>query len=258
MYVYRYLNAFGKIIYVGKTNNMNNRQSQHFSSTGHLPQECYAEVDKIEYIKLPTKIDMDIKELYYINKWKPKYNIKDKQEETLDLMINEIDDNWIKFNTKNEKYIETLQSELRKLKRNNEILLSKIEISKHFEEIVNKMEDAPVFKFETGNINTKRRFTIEEIKTIYKHVKNVSFISNIKMNEVEKYKFVIYNYRNDIHIKELISGKIINFDSDDDDDEFMHIWMMIVNYCTDFEVNDDANINELENILSEKINKLKH
>lgn len=104
MYIYRYLNTNGKIIYVGKTQNINNRQSQHFGSTGHLPHECYAEVEKIEYIKSPTKIDMDIKELYYINKWKPKYNIINKQKEELSLLIDESEDIWIVFNTKAEKY----------------------------------------------------------------------------------------------------------------------------------------------------------
>ncbi len=104
MYVYRYLNINNEIIYVGKTLNMNNRQSQHFGSNGHLSQECYAEVNKVEYIKLPTKIDMDIKELYYINKWKPTYNIKDKQQEELELIIDESKDIWFPFYTKSEKY----------------------------------------------------------------------------------------------------------------------------------------------------------
>jgi len=104
VYVYRYLNTNNEIIYVGKTQNINNRQSQHFSSSGHLPPECYAETDRIEYIELPSKIDMDIKELYYINKWKPMYNIINKQKEEMCLSIDESQDNWIVFNTKAEKY----------------------------------------------------------------------------------------------------------------------------------------------------------
>ena len=107
MYVYRFINNNNTIIYVGKANNINIRISQHFSNAGHLLQECYAEVERIEYIELPTKIDMDIKELYYINKWKPKYNIINKQEEELGLIINDCDI-WIVYTTKFEKYKQLL------------------------------------------------------------------------------------------------------------------------------------------------------
>lgn len=87
-YVYRFLDQNDNIIYIGKTNNMDNRMYIHFHS-GHLPKECYCSVSKIEYIKLETKIEMDIVELYYINKVKPKYNIKDKQNEELQLNLKE-------------------------------------------------------------------------------------------------------------------------------------------------------------------------
>src|SRR5690606_28430545 len=39
-------------------------------------------------------MDMTIKELYYINKWKPKYNIKDKQDGDMALEIVESADVW--------------------------------------------------------------------------------------------------------------------------------------------------------------------
>ena len=105
-YVYRFLNKNNQVIYVGKTINLENRISKHFSVTGHLSRECYSEVKIIEYIDLPTKIDMDIKELYYINKYKPKYNIINKQDGRLELSICE--DFWTTFNTKSERYKQIL------------------------------------------------------------------------------------------------------------------------------------------------------
>ena len=40
MYVYRFIDTTGKVIYIGKTINIHNRIKQHFRA-GHLPIECY-------------------------------------------------------------------------------------------------------------------------------------------------------------------------------------------------------------------------
>ena len=57
-YVYRFLNNKNEIIYVGKSVNFINRMKQHFGSNGHLPKECYDNVDKIEYIESPLNINI--------------------------------------------------------------------------------------------------------------------------------------------------------------------------------------------------------
>ena len=74
MYVYRFIDGKGNIIYVGKTVNINNRMQQHFSDKGHLPESCYNSVAKIEYQKYKTESDSLIMETYYITKYSPKYN----------------------------------------------------------------------------------------------------------------------------------------------------------------------------------------
>lgn len=98
--VYRFINNNNEIIYVGKTQNgIKNRINQHFSKSGHLDSQCYKEVSRIEYIIAHSQIDMDIKELYYINKWKPKYNIISKYEDNnSDVEIDTSDDNWQLYN----------------------------------------------------------------------------------------------------------------------------------------------------------------
>ena len=74
MYVYRFVNCEGDIIYFGKTVNIDLRMQQHFSDKGHLSKECYNSVAKIEYQKYKTESDSLIMETYYITKYSPKYN----------------------------------------------------------------------------------------------------------------------------------------------------------------------------------------
>lgn len=95
--VYRFKNKEDKIIYVGKTKNgMDSRMKIHFSKNGHLDSTCYKEVNTIEYIKLNSQIDMDIKELYYINKYKPKYNTISKYDSN-NTCIDLSEDEWLVY-----------------------------------------------------------------------------------------------------------------------------------------------------------------
>lgn len=93
-YIYKFLGK-DEIIYIGKTTNINQRMYSHFTK-GHLPLECYERVEKIQYIECKNKTDMDLKELYFINKYKPIYNTAIKSENDY-VTIKEFDNiNWIK------------------------------------------------------------------------------------------------------------------------------------------------------------------
>ena len=73
-YTYRFKDIEGNIIYVGFTGqSMAERMNQHFTK-GHLPAECYKSVASIEYMKWKTKSDAQVMEVYFINKYKPRYN----------------------------------------------------------------------------------------------------------------------------------------------------------------------------------------
>lgn len=101
--VYRFKNKEDKIIYVGKTKNgMDSRMKIHFSKNGHLDSTCYKEVNTIEYIKLNSQIDMDIKELYYINKYKPKYNTISKYDSN-NTCIDLSEDEWLVYQLNKDK-----------------------------------------------------------------------------------------------------------------------------------------------------------
>lgn len=126
-YVYRFMGNDGEILYVGRTIDMEQRVKTHFSSAGHLNSECYERTLKVEYIGLPTKIDMVIKELYYINKWKPSYNTKDKQDSDMEVEIDETVDNWIEYKRGEQYYRDKCEELEYALKQQKEMLGIEIE-----------------------------------------------------------------------------------------------------------------------------------
>ena len=80
--VYRFLDRDRNCIYIGQTNNIHRRiYSQHFTNRGHLPNECYSSTARVDYIKLDNAIDTQALEIYLINKYKPKFNKKDKSKD---------------------------------------------------------------------------------------------------------------------------------------------------------------------------------
>ena len=88
MYVYRFIDTTGKVIYIGKTINIHNRMKQHFRA-GHLPIECYRNVARIEFQKYRTESDSLIMETYYITKYNPKFNQLQKSRDIPNIEFDE-------------------------------------------------------------------------------------------------------------------------------------------------------------------------
>lgn len=99
---YRFLNNEAKTIYIGISKNVHRRLfSQHFKKDyGHLPIECYKSTCKIEIIKLKDYAQCLALEQYLIDKYKPKYNKKDKSKD----IFNNIDFGNIDYFMKLEKW----------------------------------------------------------------------------------------------------------------------------------------------------------
>lgn len=116
-YVYRFLDIYGNIIYVGKTENLVQRIRGHFSC-GHLPKKCYEETYKIQYIPMKSLVLMDMKELYYINLYKPKYNTNHIVSEPAIVIKEFASDVWIDYNKDDLK----LFKEDKRILSNNTIL----------------------------------------------------------------------------------------------------------------------------------------
>lgn len=143
-YLYRFLNENNEIIYVGKSKDVRKRLLFHFGTSGHLPEDCYNEVAKIEILNLNTKTEMNIKELYYISKFNPKYNSLDKNE-TIYYKELEKGDVWKPYNLEKEtkdidyRRITELQKEVmdlkQKLKEEKELHL------KQLKEVYEKLDD---------------------------------------------------------------------------------------------------------------------
>ena len=63
-----------EIVYVGKTiNGINKRLSEHYHQNDELSKHLN-EIHRIDYMQLQSQADMDMCELFYIYKLRPKYN----------------------------------------------------------------------------------------------------------------------------------------------------------------------------------------
>ena len=76
---YRFLDTLENTIYVGSSKNMHTRLNQHFSKKGsNVGKEAYGKTARVEIIKTDDYATALALEQYLINKYKPKYNKKDK------------------------------------------------------------------------------------------------------------------------------------------------------------------------------------
>lgn len=98
--VYRFLDADGKILYVGSTEMLlKHRLSSH--NCGHLCDCCKNSTVKVEYIVFPTIMDIRVAELYYINKYQPPYNTQNKYEDGITYTIDYLDNmEWLEYKEK--------------------------------------------------------------------------------------------------------------------------------------------------------------
>ena len=85
-YVYRFKSDIGEILYVGKTTDLKKRVEQHLK-TNTLPVSFKELASKVEYIKFYSDPDLHIAENYYINKYKPEYNILNKLDGKLTIKL---------------------------------------------------------------------------------------------------------------------------------------------------------------------------
>lgn len=87
-YVYRFIDKNDNVIYYGKTINIDRRISDHIAK-GHLPNECYRNITRIEYQKYKTESDALIMETYYITKYSPKFNKLQQSRDTPVIVLEE-------------------------------------------------------------------------------------------------------------------------------------------------------------------------
>ena len=91
---YRFINEYGKVIYVGSAKNIDRRIHSHWSKSGHLPKKCYDSVAIIEVCKCQDYATALAFEIYAINKYIPKYNKRDTNVRIKNTEIYEDMENW--------------------------------------------------------------------------------------------------------------------------------------------------------------------
>lgn len=218
-FLYRFLKD-DEIIYIGKTKDLDKRLRVHFSGNGHLSHECYYETDKIEYARLKTNTEMDMLEIYYINKYSPKYNDAcNYQEKDIFMNIKEVE--WISFNKFNlfkAKY-DLMQNDIKEInevKKQLEILREEVyAISNKLENVyknINKIKGRPVIPLNEDEIKEKEKINNNVCRIL-------SVIKNNMMNEL--YEIPIYE---NVHYKIVDEKHLINFKS---------IWPILETYFKD-------------------------
>lgn len=84
-YIYRYYNKNDEVIYVGLTARPIAKRVKE-----HEVEELQKETARIEYSTVESAADMRMYELFYINKYKPKYNKRDLYKDGVNLSIPEL------------------------------------------------------------------------------------------------------------------------------------------------------------------------
>lgn len=76
---YRFLDTLENTIYVGSAKNIDRRLRSHFNGKqGHLGKSVYSQVARVEVCKCADYPSALALEQFLINKYKPRYNSKDK------------------------------------------------------------------------------------------------------------------------------------------------------------------------------------
>ena len=87
-YLYRFINDKDKVIYIGRTNDIRRRIiTEHFTNNTHLPNECYAETQRVEYTEFTNESEEVAYEAILINQEKPKYNVQFNDSAKFDVKL---------------------------------------------------------------------------------------------------------------------------------------------------------------------------
>ena len=177
-YVYRFLDKNEKIIYIGKTGDMDSRIRNHIDS-GHLPLSCYKTIEKIEYIEVPTKVDMDILELYLINKFKPFFNRLDKEKSELYTNITN-DLQWKPYSKVDYKLLLKYKNQLKETQTENKSLQKKYYRLMGTGDIASLDTDKVGEPYYLKNLNSKLSYVAEALDKKVVPVKNSTILYNYK------------------------------------------------------------------------------
>ena len=217
--LYRFMDIDGKIIYIGRTNYIERRiLKEHFTDNTHLPNQCYLETEKVEYVEIVNESEEVAYEAILINENRPKYNTQFKDEGYFDVQLPEF--KWREFQWEYEGQLEWLKKKKRNIINANDVMLNNLR---------NPMEHdirTGIVNVDSGMLISRQSFTLiagvsGSSKTAYvlnianyntKKGKRVLFI-NLK-DSVEDLSMRILSIDSKVPINELLLGKMSDKDWD--------------------------------------------
>lgn len=192
-YVYRFLDEKEKIIYIGRTENLNDRLTkQHFTIRGHLSQECYKEVKKVEVAELRSRSEMKMYEIYFINKNNPKYNVIDNKQDEFQFQLPDVE--WVEFTGKKEA---SHTEEVSKLEKKVEKLKVEVKEYKSREKVIQeesgKLFDMTLRRVQIMDYILKRAGVDYDKDDFLRLVLDVGYVNDVVVKGEEKTVQEYYN-----------------------------------------------------------------
>lgn len=200
-YLYRFKDEEGKIIYIGRTNDIERRiLKEHFTDNTHLPNQCYLETEKVDYVEIVNESEEVAYEAILINEIRPKYNTQFKDEGYFDVQLPEF--KWREFQWEYEGQLEWL-----KKKKGN--IVNAIDV------MLNNLMNPVEHDIRTGIVNVDSGLLISRQSfTLIAGVSGSSktaYVLNIANYNIKKGKRVLFiNLKDSV---EDLSMRILSIDS---------------------------------------------
>lgn len=200
-YLYRFKDEEGKIIYIGRTNDIERRiLKEHFTDNTHLPNQCYLETEKVEYVEIVNESEEVAYEAILINEIRPKYNTQFKDEGDFDVQLPEF--KWREFQWEYKGQLKWLKKKKGNIINANDVMLNNL---------MNPMEH----DIRTGIVNVDSSMLISRQSfTLIAGVSGSSktaYVLNIANYNIKKGKRVLFiNLKDSV---EDLSMRILSIDS---------------------------------------------
>lgn len=207
-YVYRFLNEENQVIYVGKAKEIESRINSHFNKGGHLNKECYQETKKVEYIKTGGKTETEIKEKYYICKYKPKWNKNGNREN--DVVSFELPkENWLIIN---HHRIKKINEEKYKTGRPTSCLLNREKHHEIKEYCKNEKMNLEDFCINAINYFFEKNVEVEKME-INQTKRNIGVVCqvNFRIDEEKTILLKVEAFKNRVGISDFLEGVLIEY-----------------------------------------------
>jgi len=153
-YIYKWVYRITNVLYVGKTTNLQTRTNHHKNDKIWLSKDV-----ELYYAELPNKTDMDIYEIYYINKYKPKYNTRFMNNIEFSIELPKLDFKLYEQKNKNENP---------KSFYNEPVILNNNETGKYLKNLYMEVNNLDVFKVKNSYLyEVIKNYHYDFIKLIY-------------------------------------------------------------------------------------------